>query len=290
MSLSAADVVAIAATLLDWIWQHPEDAFHKLLYCVFLYAILKALSKVKDIKDIVVGIRDARSPLWDLRGTVDQLDGLKPIIAEFKAIEPSIRKLGDEMGLLTEKIDANSKKIVDLQLESFSGRTEELVDTKAHPEMNSDTAWPEEDYWEQLQDYWRRNTQRLEHVIENIPDGRTRLAFDRMSRTNYKAIIDRLEEYGFIQRAAANASRELIDLFNRYRPRNRKVSASVVEPLGIVDRQLDEGIVAYDSLNPTVPAQPRSSRSANQGAGFIPVTPTTKSPVSTEKAFALQQR
>lgn len=296
MNGDATRIGEFLSNFLQWLVQNPETAINKLFVGIALLALLLALFKVKEIKEIVIGIREARSPLWDLRSTVDQLHELKPIIADFKTLEPSIRRLSDEMGLLTnkidantDKIDANSKKILDLQLDGLSGRTEETAETEsfAYPENNA--SLPQEDYWEQLQEYWRRNTRRLEYAIETIPDGRTRAAVDRMSRTNFKEIIDRLEKIGQISKASANVSKDLIDLFNRYRPRNRKVTSSVVEPLRIVDKQLDEGIVPYDRLLSDGASQSRNLKNANQSGGFFPATATEKSAIPTDKSVALQR-
>lgn len=273
------------AEWLTWVKQQNISEFvHQLFWWLVLFTAFGTLLKLRTIRDIVGDIRHARSPIWDLRDTVDQLHKLEPVIKDFRTLEPLIRKLGEDVPLLFDKVDASNKKLTELQLDSVGNRTEESVD-EATNQGNGLTV-TEEDRWPELQEYWRRNTRRLEYVIENIPDGRTRLAFDRMSRKNYRAIINRLETGGFIDRAPANASRELIDLFNRYRPRNRKVTASVVEPLSLVDKQLDDGIVAHDKITDAEVVQFRTPKPANQSGGFYPPPPTLKSIVPTTKVAA----
>ena len=117
--------------------------------------------------------------------------------------------------------------------------------------------------WEKLRDYWRRNTKRIEYIIDQIPDGRTRLAYDRMPRTGYRSIVNKLQGAKHITPAAANASRELIELFNRYRPKNRKVPDELIGPLDVLDKQLDHELVEYAKIvaaeaseNAEPPAQP----------------------------------
>ena len=104
---------------------------------------------------------------------------------------------------------------------------------------------PDDENWEKLRTHWRRNTKRLEHVIDQIKDGRTKLSFDRLPRTSYERIINKLQGRGLISVPAANASRDLNDLFNRFRPRSRSVPDEVVGPLQVLDAQLDRELVEY---------------------------------------------
>lgn len=274
--------------VVEWLaWlkqQNISELVHQLFWWLVLFAAFGVLFKIRTIRDIAVDIRHARSPIWDLRDTVDQLHKLEPVIKDFRTLEPLIRKLGEDVPFLFDKVDASNKKLTELQLDSVGNRTEEAIDEEGVSHGNGLTGI-EEDRWPELQEYWRRNTRRLEHVIENIPDGRTRLAFDRMSRKNYKAIIRRLEGGGYVDKASAKASLDLIDLFNRYRPRNRMVTDSVVEPLTLVDKQLDDGIVGHDKITDDG-FQFRSPKPANQEGGFYPPPPTIKSMVPTTKITA----
>ena len=102
--------------------------------------------------------------------------------------------------------------------------------------------------WHALRDTWRRNTLRLEYVIDQIGDGRRKIAFDRLPRTNYERIINKLQGQRLISAAAANASRSLNDEFNRYRPRNRAVPDEVVNGLRVLDHQLDKELVPFSTV------------------------------------------
>lgn len=267
-----------------WLKANGADLIHQIFWGLVLLAVLGMLKNLGAIHKIVTGIRHARSPIWDLRDTVDQLTKLEPVIQELKSLEPLIRQLGQDVPLLFEKVDASNKKLTELQLDSVATRTEEETDGDASRANGFSN--PNDDRWADLQEYWRRNTRRLEYVIDKIPDGRTRLAFDRMSRTNYRAIIDRLEDGGFLTKAPANASRDLIDLFNKYRPRNRKVTAAVIEPLALVDRQLDSGIVLHDRIA-EVETPPKPT---NHSGGFYPTGASAKAGMPTDKFTPLQRR
>jgi hypothetical protein len=177
----------------------------------------------------------------------------------------------EQIDRLEATIAATRRQMADWQIESASARTD------AAPEPEPPTAAgglpPDHDddeaNWEKLRDYWRRNTERLEYVIEQITDGRSRLPFDRLPRTNYAKIINRLEARGYISPAAAEASRELNALFNAYRPRNTRVRAEMLGPLQQLDLQLDKELVPYA----LVQRSDNGETSELNGVGVVPPTP-----------------
>lgn len=253
-----------------WLTQIDYSALmHQLFWWLVLVTVLGMLFKIGTIHGIILGIKEARSPIWDLRGTVDKIEQLEPVLKRFNELEPLIKTLGENLPLLSEKVDSSNRKLTELQLDSEASRTDDIAEA---PNVGLVPGDHPVDNWPQLREYWRRNTRRLEFVIENIPDGRTRLAIDRMSRTNYRAIVKRLEDGKFLSKAAANASLELIDLFNKYRPRSQIVASAVVDPLAIVDKQLDDGIVSHDRL-----VEP-----SNQPGGFYSPAPNKNSAAPTD--------
>lgn len=268
--------------------QDVSEGLHQFFWWLVLLTSIGMLFKIGKIRDIVLGIKDARSPIWNLRDTVDKIEKLEPVLKQFNELEPLIKSLGENLPLLSEKVDSSNRKLTELQLDSVGSRTDDLteIDTQSRDGVYAEN----EDHWPALQLYWRRNTRRLEYVIENIPDGRKRLAIDRMSRTNYRAIINRLEEGKFLKKADANASRDLIDLFNQYRPRSRVVNASVVGPLENLDRQLDAGIVRHDSIADSDVNEISATAPPNQSGGFYPSGQSSNSAVSTDNKVAHQRR
>jgi hypothetical protein len=187
------------------------------------------LARLGTIRSIIRDFREARGPLWDLRNTVREL----------KELEPAMQGLGDQ-------VDAVRKQVAELQVLSISTRTGKLEDERvagAPAEVQTDEA--NDKNWETLRDYWKRNNSRIEYVIDQIADGRTKLAYDRLPRTHYTRIINKLQGQKIISAAAANASRSLHDLFNSYRPRNRDVPDEVVQSLAVLDAQLDKELLPY---------------------------------------------
>lgn len=210
-----------------------KEVISTVFWFLVVFAVLQVLWRLNTIKQIVTEFNKARGPIWDLRGTIN----------EFKELEPVIRQLAEQMSLLDEKVDAARKQVQELQVESFSGRTEEQerpADLAGFTQQG--LVAPQPDHWERLHELWRKNADRIERVIEQIPDGRSRLPFDRMRRSDYTAIIDRLETTGRLTASAANGSRELVAAFNRFRPRNKSVPISVIGALEVLDQQLEREI------------------------------------------------
>ena len=219
-------------------WREVGDVAQLVLYYLAVFAVFGCLVRLGTIRAIIRDFREARGPLWDLRNTVSDL----------KDLEPVIRSLGSQVALIDEKVDAAHKQVAVLQVESVSNRTDAAEDGEQVAPPSLVAAESEDRNWQMLQDCWRRNTQRIEYVIDQIEDGRTKVAYDRLPRTNYVRIINKLQGQKIVTAAAANASRSLIDLFNSYRPRNRKVPDEVVGSLRVLDEQLDRELIPYSRV------------------------------------------
>jgi hypothetical protein len=228
----------------DWTneWHEVRATFELALYFLAVLAALGCLIRLGTIRTIIHDFRKARGPLWDLRTTVDDLRTLAPIL----------RAMTDQVALLDEKVEAARKQVAELQVEAESARTDAYDDkVDAQPRglvevRPSDET--EDQNWLALREAWKRNTLRLEYVIDQISDGRRKVAFDRMPRTNYERIINRLQGQKLISAGAANASRSLNELFYQYRPRNRAVPDEVVGSLSILDKQLDRDLVPFATV------------------------------------------
>src|SRR5262249_14111309 len=144
----------------------------------------------------------SRGPIWDLRETINDL----------KLLEPVIRQLGEQIALLDEKVDAARKQVAEMQVESISGRTDGGLSEAGQGvgAVGAESAETTDQNWKLLSQYWRRNTRRIEYVIDQIADGRKRLAYDRIPRTRYRRIVHKLQGAKLIPPGAAKASIELL--------------------------------------------------------------------------------
>ena len=242
----------------DWAWTEVKAAAELIFKFGLLLAIFGCLLRLGTIRRIIQDYREARGPIWDLRNTVRELKELEPVIAG-----------------LSGQVDAVRKQVAELQVLSVSTRTESADNGLAvAPQEAAHADEVNDKNWRILREYWRRNNARVEHVIDQITDGRTKLAYDRLPRTNYMQIIDKLQGQKLITAAAANASRSLHELFNSYRPRNRDVPDEVVQSLAVLDAQLDRELVPYRQVaepgDDTPPPQPPP----NGRAAERPAAPT----------------
>jgi hypothetical protein len=226
-------------------WKEIKSSLELILYYLAVVAILGALIRLNTILRVIIEFNKGRGPLWDLRNTV----------TDIKQLEPSIQALRSDFDAIVSKIDATNKQLAELQVESIGNRLDVPVDgvpslneappgsAVAHEQADSDA-----ENWTKLREHWRRNAERLEFMIDNIKDGRTKSAYSRLPRTNLTRIVNKLQGQKIISSAAAKASRELIDLFNTYRPRNRPVPDEVVGALEILEGQLDRELVPYAAV------------------------------------------
>ena len=266
-------------------WSEVKSVSGFFLAVLFLWAVIGCLRRLKLIREIIGEFNRARGPIWDLRETINDL----------KRLEPVIRQLGEQMALLDAKVDAARKQVAELQVESISGRTQEaegaVLQTQPNGSALAGSIEEADKNWEALREYWRRNTRRIEYIIEQIADGRKRLAYDRIPRTRYRRIVHKLQGAKLISAAAANASIELLDLFNSYRPKNQRVPNSVVGTLKLLDKQLDTELVDFEAVvaadaddgpddDPGAPRPPAPGRDTGRAPRPLPAGYSDEPPVT----------
>jgi hypothetical protein len=230
-------------TIRSWPWPEVKSVAELGLYYLTVLAVLGCLLRLGAIGRILRDFRETRGPLWELINTVKNL----------KDLEPAIRSLGGQVALVDEKVEAARRQVAELQVETISTRSDAEVtddsDRGDAPYPNAGAVERTENRnWLILREYWQRNRKRIEYVIDLIPDRRSKLAYDRLPRTNYTRILAKLEDQGRITGAAASASRELNTLFNRHRPRNKTIPDEVVGALEVLDSQLERELVAFSKV------------------------------------------
>jgi hypothetical protein len=217
------------------------DLTRYLLYFSVFYVAIKVVNRLPLIREIITGFNDARGPIWDMRNTVEDF---KSTIAELSKIEPVIKTVRDQIALLDEKIDAAQKQVEELQRHSASERTEARSSPEFPAPSSLGVVAPSDDEanWQRLREIWRAHVARLEALIEGM-DGRKARSYRKMTRYDYKPIIDKLLEDGLLSPASAKSSKDLMETFSSYRPRNRKVPDKVVGDMIVLDRQLAAEVI-----------------------------------------------
>lgn len=248
------EVARLLSEIRAWPWSEVKSVAELVLYYLTVLAVLGCLIRLGAIGRIVGDFLKARGPLWELQTTVGRLGEL----------EPAILSLGTQLRDLELKVDAARKQVTELQADSISTRSDaedtDSIEGEVKPLFARESGLADEFLpppeaedrenrnWLKLREYWRRNRKRIEFVIDGIKDGRTKLSYDRLPRTNYTRILNKLQGQKIISAAAANASRELNTLFNSYRPRSRQIPDEVVESLAILDDQLDQELVPFEKV------------------------------------------
>lgn len=250
--------------LRDMPWVEVKAWLDLGLWYGLMFAALLCLLRLRTIQRVITEFNKGRGPLWNMRSTVEELSELEPKLRD--TIE-QVGTLTAQMADLKDSVEALKVQLAALQIETISQRTGDAEPASTHAEPIADESHTgtaesdteaEERNWELLREYWRRNTRRLEYVIDHIADGRVRRSFERLPRTNYPRIIHKLQGQDRITAGVADASKRLIDEFNRYRPRNRSIPDEVVEGLSVLDEMLEKELVAIEAVNAAEEAEDAS--------------------------------
>jgi large-conductance mechanosensitive channel len=221
-------------------WQLGKTVVQVVSFFLVAIALFLAAVRMKTVARIISDFLLARGPIYTLSGTITTV---AEIVDKLASLVPTIQ-------LLSEKSDALQKQVADLQRFQSSERTEPGGDG-AQPAVGApgavvppQPAADDSGNWPKLQELWYANTARLEGIIDRISDGRKKLKYNKMPRTNYTRIINALVRDKLISEAAGKASLELNNTFKSYQPRNRTVSDSVIGDLAVLDAQLGHEIGA----------------------------------------------
>ena len=267
----------IGTASIDAWWDRVRGVLGYFVIFLVVYTVLQTLRKLGTIRDVMVEFNKSRGPIWDLRGMIEDLKKTEPVISNLAQTLTAISK---QLIEVEGRVETARQQFIQSQVDMLSERSPEPAETSLtspeQPALNGASAEAVERNWARLQEVWRKNTRRIEYRIDQIADGRKRRAYDRMPRTNYTKIVDKMETAGQISSAAANASRRLNELFNTYRPINKMVPNSVVGPLDVLDKQLDAELVNYTLIvNGDEPPIPTDFPDA-----LLPDLPDTRMPAT----------
>jgi hypothetical protein len=216
-----------------------EDFKFLIQYGAFLLgaiAFVAALAQLKTIARLISDFIVARGPIYTLGTTIagveTSVELLSKEVDRLSKLEPTIKAI-------SEKLEATAAQINNLQRLAVSERTTATEDQATRGAIGLTAPETGEDRnWERLRELWNNNGERLDQVIEGIPNKRRRQKFQRMPRTNYAAIINALADERYISEAARKASLDLHSTFMSYKPRNRRIPDSAVGNVVVLDGML----------------------------------------------------
>jgi hypothetical protein len=180
-------------------WAEFKWFFERSVYLLAGVAAIGVLWRINKIIMLVKEIRAGRSNIWDLRDLAQLMGNNAEIIkqntAEMTAALSAIEEqdLVETVKGLVESLDAVQKQLADIQRNSDAS-------------AEARTAAAAEDR-ETIRQDWTAARDKLDEIINAIPDGRTRRAYKRLNRRSYSEIINRLLDDGLIDEAIAVAAR-----------------------------------------------------------------------------------
>jgi hypothetical protein len=264
-----------SAALMIWSWLHwgalnSGEIVRVISFALLAWALFVAAMKIDTVFNIVSTFNEARSPISELRSSVD---GVKGTAREFASNMDALREASailnrhaPTLSELNERLAALSDQVIGLQEETISQRTGEVAVTPAVAPDAARGGASDEENWEELRSIWRRNNQRLEFTISEKLHGARQRSYARMPRTDYPSIIDRLKQHNVLSIAAHKASRELHEIFMSYKPRNRAIPDSVIGDMRNLDHQLEQ-LIGVVKVPATLSPGPDDDRGSSNDSG-----------------------
>lgn len=213
-------------------WSEGKNALETLTWALAAFGLVAALGRLKTIARLISDFRDSKGSIFELSTTITGVkDTVTAVKTSASALEVQVARLSDLAPVVTstaEKLEDVLKQLADLQRIAVSeqGAGEGVVGSVSSKGEDEDEKLDEN--WEQLRSYWFANGERLDAVIENIPQARLRSRIRRIPKTDYRKIINALAHEGKISEAARKLSLELHKEFLSHRSRQKPVTESIV--------------------------------------------------------------
>jgi len=188
---------------INFFWSHAREALTLMAILWALVVISWALFRLPKIIEALRHFNDLRTPIWDLRTSVQAL-----LAADLKG------QLAD----LASSVEAAQKQLAELQRHSADERALPAVADQSQSPLVS------QDKWEEMRTIWTEVREKLEQLIDDIPDGRVRRKYDGISRYSYADISKTLLKDGFIDNSTSKAIERMNETFLSSRRRARPIT------------------------------------------------------------------
>ena len=277
---TAQSIIANAVGAMTWLAAHAPEIVKAISFLLFAIAIFIAALKIETVYGIVKTFNDARSPISDLRTSVDgmkqaqdslksQLHTVSDAAKVFNEHAPTLHELNARIAAIAAQIfrlqeDSVIQRADEATVHSDSSNADSQIGTVADPEIQRQIEAQQQNY-EELRAIWHRNNRRLDGVIKYKLTGAKQRKYDDMPRSDWPAIMDQLRKHNVLAIAAHEASNSLHRLFMSYSNKKRAVPEHVVGSARTLDAQLDHLIGRFPSSddegdNPSSPSSTRDSR------------------------------
>jgi len=236
----ATEIVGLFWSAARWLALNSGEVIRVISFAFLSWALFMGAMKLETVFNIVRGFNEARSPISQLRSSVDDIKStVREVVSSVTDVKASAREFDRNMGVLkefNERFRALSDQVIGLQEEAVSQRTDAgPLPAEAAADVDSD-----EQNWEEFRAIWKHNNQRLEAIIKNKLAGARQRKYDNYSRTDYPFIIGRLFEDGVLAGTARDKSIELHRMFMSYKSRRKPVTDEVVAAARVLDKQLGQ--------------------------------------------------
>jgi hypothetical protein len=214
-------------------WSEIKSALELLAYFLAAIAAIGMVVRVKRLIELVREIKDARSPIWDLRSLSSDvrqnLEDLRNAKQEMNSVLDQIRDYN-----LKDSIDALQKQFIELQ--------RDVADDSLLASQSAEAAEPASTAsWEYIKNIWSDARDKLESVIGQA-DGRRTRKYGQISRRDYTKVIAMLQSDGLIDKVAADDARYMNDTYLSFRNRRNPVTDELKQEFDERKRSFDKHI------------------------------------------------
>jgi hypothetical protein len=251
----ATEIAGLLWSAARWLALNSGEVVRVISFAFLSWALFMGAMKLETVFNIVRGFNEARSPISQLRTSVDDIKStVREVVSSVTDVKASAREFDRNIGVLkefNERFRALSDQVIGLQEEAVSQRT----DGGPLPAADVADADSDEKNWEEFRAIWKRNNHRLEAIIKNKLAGARQRKYDNYPRTDYPFIIGHLFDDGVLGVTARDKSVELHKMFMSYKSRRKPVTDEVVGAARVLDKQLgqlmDSERAAVDASEPS---------------------------------------
>jgi hypothetical protein len=231
-------------------WAEFKAVLELLAYLLLAIAAIGMVVRVKRLIELVREIKDARSPIWDLRSLSSDV---RQNLADLRQAKGQMNSVLDQIRdyNLKESIDALQKQFIELQ--------RDVADDSLSASQSAAAVEPASTAnWEVIKGIWSDGRDKLENVIKQA-DGRKTRKYAEISRRDYTKLIAMLQSDGLIDKVAADDARYMNDTYLSFRNQRNPITDELKHEFLERKRSFDKHIKNFKPPTLLPPAPPPAS-------------------------------
>jgi hypothetical protein len=208
-------------------WAGPlVNAAIVLIAILLLYPLIWRLT-IKQLTAAISAIETAK----ELPATIDRLNDASAQLIKVNQELTSLKEVLVNIDSINDSLEVANRRLADLQRAADLQRVAVAEEPAPLPDKNGAALLKRSDVenWETVGMIWREVKDRVEAMIDRIPDGRVRRKYNTITRYQYAEVASFLRSDGLLTQAQANALMEMDGNFRSIRNRRTEVTQNVLD-------------------------------------------------------------